>query len=352
MLAAITGFTELAMLQLAGNEPARANLLQVLEAVDRASQLVSQLLAFARRRVIAPQAMSVNDHLLQLTPFLQRVLGEDIQLECFLDEQTGAVRADPVQLEQVLLNLISNARQAMPNGGKLTIETQNVMLDEAYTSQHWGVQPGEYVLISITDTGEGIAPEHLPHIFEPFYTGRAGGTGLGLATVHGIINQAKGHIWVYSEPHKGTTFKIYLPRIYEQVEPLQARPAESVVQPGSGVVLIVEDSDEVRYTMSEMLRALGYTVLETSHPQQALQLAATHAPDLLITDVVLPGMRGGELARALQAMHPSMKTLFVSGYTENTIIERGELKPGMEFLAKPFTMAQLSAKVRHVLAGD
>jgi two-component system cell cycle sensor histidine kinase/response regulator CckA len=264
--------------------------------------------------------MSVNDHLLQLTPFLQRVLGEDIQLECFLDEQTGAVRADPVQLEQVLLNLTSNARQAMPNGGKLTIETQNVMLDEAYTSQHWGVQPGEYVLISITDTGEGIAPEHLPHIFEPFYTGRAGGTGLGLATVHGIINQAKGHIWVYSEPHKGTTFKIYLPRIYEQAEPLQARPAESLAQSGSGVLLIVEDSDEVRHTMSEMLRALGYTVLETSHPQQALQIAATHAPDLLITDVVLPGMRGGELSRALQAMHPSMKTLFVSGYTENTII--------------------------------
>jgi CheY-like chemotaxis protein len=296
--------------------------------------------------------MSVNEHLQQLTPFLQRVLGEDIQFECLLDEQTGAVRADPVQLEQVLMNLTSNARQAMPNGGTLTIETQNVVLDEAYTSQHWGVQPGEYVLISITDTGEGIAPEHLPHIFEPFYTGRAGGTGLGLATVHGIINQAKGHIWVYSELGKGTTFKIYLPRIYEQAQPLQPRPAESVAQPSSGVVLVVEDSEEVRHTMSEMLRTLGYTVLEASRPQEALQLAATHAPDLLITDVVLPEMRGGELARALQVMHPSLKTLFVSGYTENTIIERGELKPGVAFLAKPFTMAQLSAKVREVLASD
>jgi PAS domain S-box-containing protein len=352
MLAAISGFTELAILQLAGNEPARANLMQALEAVNRASQLVNQLLAFARRRVIAPQAMSVNEHLQQLTPFLQRVLGDDIQLECLLDEQTGAVRADPVQLEQVLVNLTSNARQAMPNGGKLTVETQNILLDEAYASQHWGVQPGEYVLISITDTGEGIAPEHLPYIFEPFYTGRAGGTGLGLATVHGIINQAKGHIWVYSEPGKGTTFKIYLPRIYEPAKPLQARPAESVAHVGSGVVLIVEDSAEVRHTMSEMLRALGYTVLEASRPQEALQLAATHAPDLLITDVVLPEMRGGELARALQVMHPSLKTLFVSGYTENTIIERGELKPGVAFLAKPFTMAQLSAKVREVLASD
>jgi two-component system cell cycle sensor histidine kinase/response regulator CckA len=352
MLAAISGFTELAILQLAGNEPARANLMQALEAVNRASQLVNQLLAFARRRVIAPQAMSVNEHLQQLTPFLQRVLGEDIQFECLLDAQTGAVRADPVQLEQVLVNLTSNARQAMPNGGKLTVETQNILLDEAYARQHWGVQPGEYVLISITDTGEGIAPEHLPHIFEPFYTGRAGGTGLGLATVHGIINQAKGHIWVYSEPSRGTTFKIYLPRIYEPAEPLQARPAESVAHAGSGVVLIVEDNDEVRHTMGEMLRALGYTVLEASRPQEALQLAATHAPDLLITDVLLPEMRGGELARALQVMHPSLKTLFVSGYTENTIIERGELKPGVAFLAKPFTMAQLSAKVREVLASD
>jgi len=352
MLAAISGFTELALLQIGENAPARANLLQVLDAVDRASQLVNQLLAFARRRVIAPQAMSVNEHLQQLTPFLQRVLGEDIQLECLLDEQTGTVRADPMQLEQVLLNLTSNARHAMPNGGKLTVETQNITLDEAYTSQHWGVQPGEYVLISITDTGEGIAPEHLPYIFEPFYTGRAGGTGLGLATVHGIINQARGHIWVYSEPGKGTTFKIYLPRIYEQAQPLQPRLAPSIAQPGSGVVLIVEDSDEVRHTMSEMLRTLGYTVLEASRPREALQLAATHTPDLLITDVVLPEMHGGELARALQVMHPTLKTLFVSGYTENTIIERGELKPGVAFLAKPFTMAQLSAKVREVLSGD
>lgn len=352
MLAAISGFAELALLQIPDESSARANLQQILEAVERASQLVHQLLAFARRRVIAPQAMSVNEHLKQLTPFLQRVLGEDIQLECLLDEQTGAVRADPVQMEQVLVNLTSNARQAMPNGGKLTVETQNIVLDEDYTRQRWGVQPGEYVLISITDTGEGIAPEHLPHIFEPFYTGRVGGTGLGLATVYGIINQAKGHIWVYSEPTKGTTFKIYLPRVYEQAEPLPAPPTPSEVQSGSGVVLVVEDNDDVRHTMGEMLRALGYTVFEANHPQQALQLAATQAPDLLLTDVVLPDMRGSDLAHALSVMHPSMKKLFVSGYTENAIVERGELKPGVAFLAKPFTMAQLAAKVKHVLMGD
>jgi PAS domain S-box-containing protein len=179
MLAAISGFAELALLQIDENAPARANLLQILDAVDRASQLVNQLLAFARRRVIAPQAMSVNEHLQQLTPFLQRVLGEDIQFECLLDEQTGTVRADPVQLEQVLVNLTSNARQAMPNGGKLTVETQNILLDEAYASQHWGVQPGEYVLISITDTGEGIAPEHLPLHFRAVLHRARGRHGAG-----------------------------------------------------------------------------------------------------------------------------------------------------------------------------
>ncbi|MCX7925476.1 MAG: ATP-binding protein [Fimbriimonadales bacterium] len=353
MLAAISGFAELALIQLPESSPARASLEHILQAVERASQLVNQLLAFARRRMIAPQAMSVNEHLQQLIPFLQRVLGEDVELQCILDEQTGNVRADPVQVEQVLMNLASNARQAMPNGGKLIIETQNIFLDEAYVEQHWGVQSGEYVLISLTDTGHGIAPEHLPHIFEPFYSARMGGsgTGLGLATVHGIVNQARGHIWVYSEPNKGTTFKIYLPRIEEEAEPLPTRPIDTPAQPGSGVILVVEDNDDVRQTMCEMLRILGYTVLEASRPQDALRLAAVNTLDLLITDIVLPEMRGAELARALSVMHPAMKVLFVSGYTENAIIEQGELKPGVEFLGKPFTMAQLSAKVKQILTG-
>ncbi len=355
MLAAISGFAEIALVQLPEPSPARENLRHILESVERASQLVNQLLAFARRRVIAPQAMSVNEHLEQLSPFLQRVLGEDVELQCILDGETGNVRADPIQLEQVLMNLASNARHAMPNGGKLMIETQNVALDHTYAEQHWGVQPGEYVLISLTDTGHGIDPEHLPYIFEPFYSARLGGTGtgLGLATVHGIVNQAKGHIWVYSEPGKGTTFKIYLPRIDEAAEPLLNREKPVETEKGSGVVLVVEDNNDVRGTMCEMLRLLGYTVLEASRPQEALQLlVATNALDLLITDVVLPEMRGSELARVLTVMHPNLKVLFVSGYTENTIIEQGELKPGVAFLAKPFTMAQLSAKVKDVLKGD
>ncbi|GIV05625.1 MAG: hypothetical protein KatS3mg016_1200 [Fimbriimonadales bacterium] len=351
VLAAINGFAELALMQLSEDHPARANLQHILEAVERSSQLVYQLLAFARRRVVAPQAMSVNTHLQQLMPFLQRVLGEDVELQCLLDAQTGNVRADPVQIEQVLINLVSNARQAMPNGGKLIIETQNVALDADYVEQHWGVQPGDYVLISVTDTGVGIAPEHLPHIFEPFYSTRiaGGGTGLGLATVHGIVNQARGHIWVYSEPGKGTTFKIYLPRVPDAAEPLPERTPEPAAQPGSGTLLVVEDNDDVRQIIAALLRTLGYTVLEAGHPQDALRLAAMNTPDLLITDVILPEMRGAELARALSVMHPEMKVLFISGYTENTIIEQGELKPGVEFLAKPFTMAQLSAKVKQIL---
>jgi CheY-like chemotaxis protein len=295
--------------------------------------------------------MSVNEHLEQLTPFLQRVLGEDVELQCVLDAETGNVRADPIQLEQVLMNLASNARHAMPQGGKLTIETQNVTLDRAYTEQRWGAQPGEYVLISLTDTGHGISPEHLPHIFEPFYSVRTGGTGLGLATVHGIIHQAKGHIWVYSEPNRGKTFKIYLPRVDEAAQSLPTREISTEMAVGSGVVLVVEDNDDVRATMCEMLRLMGYMVLEASRPQEALRIAADRALDLLITDLVLPEMRGSELARTLTVIQPNLKTLFVSGYTENTIIEQGELKPGVAFLAKPFTMAQLSAKVKDVLSG-
>ncbi len=352
VLAAISGFAELAQLQLPEQSPARDHLRHILEAVERASQLVSQLLAFARRRVIAPQALSVNEHIEQLAPFLQRVLGEDVQLHCMLDAETGNVRADPIQLEQVLMNLASNARHAMPNGGKLTIETQNVALDHAYTQLHRGVQPGEYVLISLTDTGHGIAPEHLPHIFEPFYSARPSGTGMGLATVYGIVNQAKGHIWVYSEPNRGTTFKIYLPRIEEPAQPLPARATPTQIQSGNGVVLVVEDNPDVRETMGEMLRLLGYSVLLASHPQEALRLAAANTIDLLISDVVLPEMRGSELAHALTVMQPNLKVLFMSGYTENSVIEQGELKPGVAFLAKPFTIAQLSAKVKETLERD
>lgn len=353
ILTAIEGFAELALLQLPEEQPAREPIQRIRRAVESASQLISQLLAFARRRIIAPQPMSINEHLRYLEPFLQRLLGEDIELQLILDDATGTVRADPAQIEQVLMNLASNARHAMPDGGKLLIETQNVVLDEAYTERHWGVQPGEYVLISLTDTGHGIREEDLAHIFEPFYTTRPeAGTGLGLATVHGIISQARGHIWVYSEVGKGTTFKIYLPRIDEPAQPLRTPAAPAEVRAGSATILFVEDNAEVRSAVGEMLRALGYTVLEADRPSEALRLAAAHKPDLLLTDVVLPEMRGAELARALALLHPDIQVLFTSGFTENTIIEQHELQPGVAFLPKPFTLAQLSAKIRQLLNRD
>lgn len=349
VLAGISGFAELAQMQLPEEHPAQPYLRQIRDAVARSSQMVSQLLAFARRRVIYPQPMSLNEHLQRVLGILQQILGEDIELNYYLDEQLGTVRADPAQIEQVLVNLVSNARQAMPRGGSLTIETQNVALDDAYVASHWQVKPGEYVLIAITDTGEGIAPEHLPHLFEPFYTTHEGGTGLGLATVHGIVSQAGGYIWVYSEPGKGTTFKIYLPRVHEAPQPLEKVPNEAPAQGDGARILLVEDNPDVLETTAALLRSLGYSVQTATMPSEAIAIAQSHPIDLLITDVVLPQMRGSALAQTLQASHPKMKVLYISGYTENSIIEQGELKLGVAFLAKPYTLSQLAAKVREVL---
>ena len=349
VLTGISGFAELAQMQLPEAHPVQAYLQQIRDAVARSSQMVSQLLAFARRRVIYPQPMSLNEHLQRVLGILQQILGEDIELNYYLDAQLGTVRADPAQIEQVLVNLVSNARQAMPRGGRLTIETQNVVLDETYVSSHWQVKPGEYVLIVITDTGEGIAPEHLPHLFEPFYTTRESGTGLGLATVHGLVSQAGGYIWVYSELGKGTTFKIYLPRVPEAPQPLEKAPDEAPAHRGEAYILLVEDNPDVLETTAALLRSLGYTVQTATTPSEAIEIAQSHPIDLLITDVVLPQMRGSALAQTLLASHPKMKVLYISGYTENSIIEQGELKPGVAFLAKPYTLSQLAAKVREVL---
>ncbi len=354
ILAGINGFAELALMHLPENHPSRDPLKHILDSVERSGELVSQLLAFARRRLIAPQPMNLNEHLQRWLPLLQRLIGEDIELKCFLADDLGLVRADPTQIEQVLLNLATNARQAMPTGGVLTIETQNVVLDETYAHTHWQVQPGNYILLSVTDTGHGIAPEHLPHLFEPFYTTREGGTGLGLATVHGIINQAKGHIWVYSEVGKGTTFKIYLPRLESDLnQPMQGgSPMTSNETQAKGTLLLVEDNPDVRESTTQLLQASGYTVYSAENPEQAIQLAQTHRPDLLITDVILPQMRGSELAEQLQTLYPDLKVLFISGYTENSVVIQGEVKPGVEFLPKPFTLKQLLERIHKLLGED
>jgi len=354
ILAGISGFAQIALMHLPDDHPSRDAIEHILDSVERSGELVSQLLAFARRRLIAPQPMNLNEHLQRWLPLVQRLLGEDIEIKCYFADTLGSVRADPAQIEQVLLNLSANARQAMPNGGMLTIETQNVTLDEEYASYHWQVQSGDYVLMTITDTGYGIAPEHLPHLFEPFFTTREGGTGLGLATVHGIINQAKGHIWVYSEVGKGTTFKIYLPRIDSAPTPVEVRASTAVVIPATqkGTLLLVEDNPDVRESTAQLLQSAGYAVYTAENPEQAIQLAQAHPPDLLITDVILPRMRGSELAEQLKMMYPQIKVLFISGYTENSVVIQGEIKPGVEFLPKPFTLRQLLERIEKLLGQE
>ncbi len=353
ILAGIAGFAELALLQTAPDAPQRAPLEHILTAVQKGSALVSHLLAFASRRLITPQPMNLNEQVQQLLPILQRLIGEDIELTCYLAQDLGTIRADPTQMEQVLINLVTNAREAMPQGGKLIIETQNVFLDSSYCERHWSVQPGEYVLLSITDSGVGIPPNHLPHLFEPFFTTREHGTGLGLAMVYGIIHQANGHIWVYSEVGKGTTFKIYLPRIDDPAQPITGGSTVSNhSNPVLGVILLVEDNPEVRESTAQLLRSVGYTVLAASDPMEALQLAQQTPPDLLITDVILPQMRGSELAERLLLQFPNLKVLYISGYTENSVVEQGELKPGVEFLAKPYTLAQLTERIQKLLSTE
>lgn len=354
MLAAIGGFAEIAQMQLPTDHPVQNALAQILKGVERASQMVSQLLAVASRRVIAPQLADLNELIAESVPMLQRLLGEDIEIQTHLTPALSTVRIDPAQIQQVLLNLAANAREAMPRGGKLIIETANVTFEEDFTEMHWSVQPGDYVMLSVTDTGRGIPQEHLSRVFEAFFTTREGGTGLGLAMVHGIITQANGHIWVYSEPGKGTTFKIYLPPDARSPQPVATpTPTSPTLHRGAGVILLVEDDESTRDAIAQMLRLLGYEVVAVATPQAALEYCEQghKSPDLLLTDVMLPQMRGSELAQRLSQRLPNLKVLYISGYTANAVVERGELKPGVEFLEKPFTMAQLAQYLAKLLNG-
>ncbi|MCS7065631.1 MAG: ATP-binding protein, partial [Fimbriimonadales bacterium] len=352
VLAAISGFAEIAQMQLPPDHLAQNALQQILNGVERASQMVSQLLAVASRRVIAPQPTNLNDLITESLSMLQRLLGEDVEIQTYLVPDLGVVRIDPVQIQQVLLNLAANARAAMPTGGKLLIETTNITLDTGYADTHWSVQPGEYVLLSVTDTGHGIPSEHLSMVFEPFFTTREEGTGLGLAMVHGIVTQANGYIHVYSEEGQGTTFKIYLPRVEQAAQSLIAPAVPTQVAPqGQGTILLVEDDESTREAIAQMGRMLGYEVVAVATPQEAIQQfqQAGGQFDLLLTDVILPQMRGSQLAEQLKALNPNLKVLYISGYTANAIAERGELKPGVECLEKPFTMAQLAQRLQKLL---
>ncbi len=285
---------------------------------------------------------------------LPRLIGEDIQLTIVPGRNLGCVRADPIQIEQIVMNLAANGRDAMPDGGKLTIETAAVGLDETYVQQRSIVPIGDYVMLAVTDTGQGIAPEHLSHIFEPFYTTKAEGkgTGLGLATVYGIVKQNGGFIWVYSEPGLGTTFKIYLPRVRKDAGATKPAVLTQAETPGGvETILLVEDETAVRQSTGEFLRLNGYTVLEAKDGEDALRVAKNHASEisLMVTDVVMPHLGGAKLAAQLTSIRPNLKVLFVSGYAESTVLRHGAIDVTNSFLQKPFGLKSLAAKIRQVL---
>jgi two-component system cell cycle sensor histidine kinase/response regulator CckA len=353
LLTAIIGYTELTLDLSDLSETAQLYLANVLKASERAANLTQQLLAFARKHVSAATIINLHGVVVETDQLLRRLIGEDIELVTILPEGVWNVKADTGQMVQVLINLAVNARDAMPDGGKLTIELANATLDEGYIRFHHEVIPGEYVMLAVSDTGMGMTSEVKAHIFEPFFTTKTEGrgTGLGLATSYGIIRQAGGHIWVYSEPGQGTTFKIYLPRALAEVA-IPTSISETITSLiGTETVLVVEDEPQVRLIATEILRANGYKVLEAYNGEEALRVVENYseAIDLLLTDVVMPQMGGVELANHLQEIRPDIKVLYVSGYTENTVVHHGVLDESVSFLAKPYTPMALAKKTREVL---
>jgi CheY-like chemotaxis protein len=335
------------------DDPLREPVDEILLAGNRAATLTQQLLTFSRKQVAEPRVVSLNDIVAEARKMLSRLIGDDIEIVAQLDPGVGSVVVDPSQMNQVLVNMAVNARDAMPDGGRIIIETSNVDLDEGYAAQHAGVEAGQYVLLSVTDTGVGMTQQVMQHIFEPFFTTKGtGGTGLGLSTVYGIVTQAGGWVWVYSEPGAGSAFKVYFPRAGGATKPLAEPVAAAETLRGTETVLVVEDQPDVRKLTLAMLEDQGYRLLEAANGIEALSLSERYAEpiDLLVTDVVMPGMTGRELARMLLALRPSLKTLYTSGYPANAIAHEGVLDPGVAYLPKPFSPAQLAAKVREVLS--
>ncbi len=353
MLTVISGYNQMILDQLSPLDPMRGYAEEILKASDRAAALTNQLLAFSRRQIVQPRVFSVNEALSQTEKMLRRLIGEDIVLTLNLHRETGNIRADPGHLEQAIFNLATNARDAMPKGGRLTIETANTSLDDMYSRTHLGVQPGDYVMIAVTDSGHGMDLETKRRIFEPFFTTkeRGKGTGLGLATVYGIVKQAGGDIWVYSELGKGTTFKLYFPRVSDPVSQGGDGGPAVPAHEGHETVLVVEDEQGVRDLTAKMLKRMGYTVLVAGSGAEALEISRAQAGpiSLLVTDVIMPNLSGAQLAAQLRNDRPGLKVLYVSGYTETTVIDHGALDAGADFLPKPFTKEGLSRKVREIL---
>jgi nitrogen-specific signal transduction histidine kinase len=353
LLTIIKGYSQLPLIELKEGDLLKRNFVEIQKASDRATELIRQLLAFSRRQILEMKVLDLNMIIRDLEKMLNRVIGEDIELITFLAEDLGNVKIDKGQMEQVIMNIAVNAREAMPSGGKLTIETANVELDEEYARNHADVTPGHYVMLSVSDTGVGMTQEVKEHVFEPFFTTKetGKGTGLGLSTVYGIIKQSEGNIWVYSEPGKGTTFKIYLPRVDEPPEKIVEKVKSLDLPRGSETVLVVEDDEEVRKLAVQVLKNQGYKVLEASQGVEAFLICDEHKGSihLLLADVVMPKMSGRELADRVAELRPGIKVLYMSGYTDNAIVHHGVLEKGVNYIQKPFTVEGLAWKVREVL---
>lgn len=355
MLSVVLGYGEIILGELHSEDPLWDKVFEMVKAGQRARALTSQLLAFSRKQTLQPQVLNLNEQIRNIEKMLRRLLAEDIELSLILAKDLPWVLFDPGQLDQVIINLAVNARDAMPKGGRLLIETSVVDLDETYAAAHAETKPGKYVLLAFTDTGVGMDKKTVSQVFEPFFTTKkkGEGTGLGLSTVYGIVKQSNGHIWVYSEPGNGTTFKVYLP-------PTEAKPktqAEIVISPapsGGEHILVVEDELSVRNLMKMLFSSLGYTVTIAANGDEALRLVEKMGvkPDLVITDVVMPKMSGKELADRLREKHPHLKALYMSGYTYNAIAHHGVLDPGTPFIQKPFNIQEIGKKVREVLGSN
>jgi two-component system cell cycle sensor histidine kinase/response regulator CckA len=354
LLTVTLGYCDLALARIGALDPLRHDLEEIRKASDRCAALTRQILAFSRKQILVPKVINLGDVVDDMDKMLRRLIGEDIDLVSVRGKDLWNVKADPGQIEQVIVNLAVNSRDAMPQGGKLTIETVNVVLDETYARGHQYVSPGSYVMLAVSDTGRGMDEGTLARIFEPFFTTKelGKGTGLGLSTVYGIVKQSGGHINVYSEPGIGTTFKMYFPLVEETVTDISkagALPSEELR--GSETILVVEDEELVREMIREILVQYGYTVLEARSGGEAVDLCSRHQGTihLMLTDVVMPGMNGVELSKRLAPIQPEMRVLFMSGYTADAIVHQGVLDSGIAFIQKPFAIASLTHKVREVL---
>lgn len=353
LLTAIAGYCDLLLMRLEEGNRARQDIEEIRKAAFRAASLTRQLLAFSRKQTLEPTALELNEIVRNMEKLLRRLIGEDVELAARLDPALGIMKSDAGQVEQIIMNLAVNARDAMPHGGKLTIETANVEVDDEYASKHAEVRPGSYVMLAVSDNGSGMTAEVQSHLFEPFFTTKdpGKGTGLGLATVYGIAKQSGGHVTVYSEPGHGSTFKVYFPLAQEAAERAEPKPAAAPLPSGSETILLVEDEEVVRELGRRILDMHGYRVLAARNGREALAICEAHGDSIaaLVTDVIMPEMSGRALAERLAERWPGVRVLYLSGYTSGAIAQHGVLEPGVEFLQKPFSPAALARRVREVL---